>query len=698
MTSSDFDISQSSELLYGWTHHSRYLPKPSRESTDTSNETFPGTLKFGSYDHFNFQYPLLYTLITIDSSNSGNISRKYIKDSHRRWMKFYDRQYPSNGHTWGSLMSVNAHDFLYPSPAEIPSDSDRMISEDNFRSILFDRIVNAFKEAPINLNLGKNRICRTMTVSMPRTIFTQNKPAFNPLTIHYAYKNDVSKSFAGAILEVSNTFGEKHLYQLTNNSASSVNNMKQLPSCKKLLETILYEEKSNSDKNYQHAEIYQARPRSGYDYSWLVRRKFHVSPFNDLKGWYEVHITDPNIQSKIEVLIVLWSPVDRDEGIIYLEGEETKYNKKFMAKLTLEHFDQLPSLTQVLSKFCFVPLTYPRIVKQAFELAYKAPRLPIYPKPVPYNQFTLSARYLDNVNTDYKTNSLRSCDSDGLLMKTWFFLSGMLWDIWRYVYFITRKMAKLMRLIDEKQKSESKLGIEFHFNVEIMAKKLVILWLENIFRNQNTSPINFQLDEVLVLDRETITLIACADNQHSSSKNNFWKLEILDGDFWVWMWMFGHHEIIWRIMLQEDRIRLSTNSLKSEDPEITLDVFLDMIFKRMKQSQEFNRIKIRSNGFTQWLSQKRSQVCWYILSNLRCVSRWMFGLPSGNSIRNIDEEIFSHFNHLYQGPMYLILYIYNTLSLFLVYSFFDRITRWKTGLEPAPWAQVKRQMQMESLK
>ncbi|KAI0742834.1 hypothetical protein C8Q80DRAFT_1346406 [Daedaleopsis nitida] len=84
----------------------------------------------------------------------------------------------------------------------------------------------------------------------------------NPLTVHYCYEKvegggEREDRLAWVVLEIHNTFGEKHVH---------------------VLEPGVGED--------------EGRP-SGYDHQWTFARDFHVSPFNDRLGHYRVSLSAP---------------------------------------------------------------------------------------------------------------------------------------------------------------------------------------------------------------------------------------------------------------------------------------------------------------------------------------------------------------------------------------------------------------------
>ncbi|KAF7326679.1 hypothetical protein MVEN_02605100 [Mycena venus] len=77
----------------------------------------------------------------------------------------------------------------------------------------------------------------------------------NPLTVYFCYRPGGQLFLA--VLEVHNTFGESHVYCLELNKGE--------------------------DK----------MPARGFDHQWTIPRAFHVSPFNDRRGFYTISIKSP---------------------------------------------------------------------------------------------------------------------------------------------------------------------------------------------------------------------------------------------------------------------------------------------------------------------------------------------------------------------------------------------------------------------
>ncbi|ORY07713.1 DUF1365-domain-containing protein [Basidiobolus meristosporus CBS 931.73] len=175
--------------------------------------------------------------------------------------------------------------------------------------------------------------------------------AFNPLSIYYCYccEIDGTKQLQIVVLEVSNTFGEKHLYILDNSKAME-------------------------------------KPRKGYDATFKIHRSFHVSPFNDRNGSYEIHLRDPQFGYH-DIKIIVYANADEDSSLKATHGYQTQEIKKLVAILNGKQYP-LTSFTLccILVRYPITAfLTFPRILYEAALLAYRK-CLKIYPRPDPVEE------------------------------------------------------------------------------------------------------------------------------------------------------------------------------------------------------------------------------------------------------------------------------------------------------------------------
>lgn len=182
----------------------------------------------------------------------------------------------------------------------------------------------------------------------------------NPLSVYFGYSElDGKRILKVVVLEVHNTFGERHLYYMQ----PGVN--------EDTMENERYG-KSPVGSLWYSLELL---PRS-YAHQWTFPRSFHVSPFNDRSGYYQVSLVDPllnlsmNTQPYFAVKVVLLTA-------------ETK-EKKLMADLK-GHAVPLSESSALSAIFQFplaLFLTTPRILYQAAKLHYKK-KLDVFPKPEP---------------------------------------------------------------------------------------------------------------------------------------------------------------------------------------------------------------------------------------------------------------------------------------------------------------------------
>jgi DUF1365 family protein len=159
------------------------------------------------------------------------------------------------------------------------------------------------------------------------TAFMLTMPRFfgyslNPLTTYYIYDND---DLTAIVLEVHNTFGEKHIY------------------------VVPYSPSSQS-----------------------ISRRFHVSPFNDRLGTYQLKIRSP--EHGISIKLTLVTPEARLKLVATLESVSEAAVTDVTAVLSL-----------CISCGWWIFLTFPRILFEAWKLHYRK-RLPVFMRPEPFHE------------------------------------------------------------------------------------------------------------------------------------------------------------------------------------------------------------------------------------------------------------------------------------------------------------------------
>ncbi|TKY89081.1 hypothetical protein EX895_001612 [Sporisorium graminicola] len=122
----------------------------------------------------------------------------------------------------------------------------------------------------------RHELGHVWTVTMPSIA---GITGINPLTVHFCYRphgfiastaakgpkqEEERGSFWLVVLEVHNTFSERHIYIL--------------------------EAGKNEDTT---SDAQGSNTRGGYDHQWTFPRAFHVSPFNDRGGFYRLFLKEP---------------------------------------------------------------------------------------------------------------------------------------------------------------------------------------------------------------------------------------------------------------------------------------------------------------------------------------------------------------------------------------------------------------------
>ncbi|THG97456.1 hypothetical protein EW145_g7610 [Phellinidium pouzarii] len=206
------------------------------------------------------------------------------------------------------------------------------------------------EEVLLRFSLDANTLDDAWMLTMPRYLGFEG---INPLTVYYCYKKGVDALWV-LVLEVHNTFGERHVYVLQTGS-------------------------EHEDQN----------PPTGFDHSWTFPRQFHVSPFNDRSGFYSCSIVSPSFPPSH----AYWSSLPQSVSLlptvrIQLYTTHPGYStRKLKLTATLRPTSSVPLTSRtLLSALIRQPfallLSFPRIVREAARLHYRR-RLDVYPRPEP---------------------------------------------------------------------------------------------------------------------------------------------------------------------------------------------------------------------------------------------------------------------------------------------------------------------------
>ncbi|SPO28852.1 uncharacterized protein UTRI_05102_B [Ustilago trichophora] len=196
----------------------------------------------------------------------------------------------------------------------------------------------------------RHELGQVWTVTMPSIA---GITGINPLTVHYCYRphnfnsaeakvhdNDKRGDFWLVVLEVHNTFSERHIYVL------------------------------ESGKNEDGDIDGKSERRGGYDHQWTFPRSFHVSPFNDRGGFYRLFLKEPFTKTAEASTFTLGVRL-----LLLVESESTtqdsspKLVKKLMA--TLDSISVTPQKRVYVGR-CVRPLSpatlYAALLRQPVDL------------------------------------------------------------------------------------------------------------------------------------------------------------------------------------------------------------------------------------------------------------------------------------------------------------------------------------------
>lgn len=223
----------------------------------------------------------------------------------------------------------------------------------------------------------------------------------NPLTVYYIYRkrNDKRDGLWLCLLEVHNTFSERHLYVLPAGKGEDAERE---------------EEGKAANANERAGDGISCRVehrRRDYEHQWTFPRSFHVSPFNDRGGYYRLYLKDlwrPGSSEEalptLDVRLLLLEPgappaapegADEQEVDALLASRPATplvLRKKILATLSSYPHDsekapQPLTAGHLISRLARQPLdlvlTFVRIAWQAAKLHYGRPRLDVYNKPEP---------------------------------------------------------------------------------------------------------------------------------------------------------------------------------------------------------------------------------------------------------------------------------------------------------------------------
>ncbi|PWN36307.1 uncharacterized protein FA14DRAFT_53959 [Meira miltonrushii] len=308
-------------------HHARMLPKESQHS---------------------FKYPSLYFAFELQALERGQCdclpAFKWSGDHAKKGFaltklhpKDFGRKVFADAETSkaaeiidGSILLKLAYElrfrgYLSVGPQDVDSDALRS------GSLLWER------------EMGK-----VWAIAMP-TVF--GLAGFNPLTVYYVYRPGSSKELWLAILEVHNTFNERHIYVCEVGKGE--------------------DEKTGTSP--------QGTMRKGYDHSWTFPRDFHVSPFNDRLGYYQLFLRDMWKDSvdglpSIDIRLLLLVPPEEEEE---RQSDGKSLQKKLLATLTSSNATSATQKPTKEAKPMTASSVFSMLIRQPFDLFLPVARIMI---------------------------------------------------------------------------------------------------------------------------------------------------------------------------------------------------------------------------------------------------------------------------------------------------------------------------------
>ncbi|SHF95335.1 cyclopropane-fatty-acyl-phospholipid synthase [Desulfacinum infernum DSM 9756] len=189
-------------------------------------------------------------------------------------------------------------------------------------------------DAPIREKLERHLRSAGLDASPARVVLVTSSRhltrVFNPVSFYFFF--DVHENWIGMAAEVNNTFGERHLYVLTNPESDSQEGL----------------------------------------HRYYTDKAFHVSPFHDMEGRYEFLVRD--IRKGLDIRIRLLK-----EGRVVFEAHLEGRPVPLTSANLLKDLARRPAVAHK---------TMPRILREAYHL-YRDHKLPVYAKPAARDAWTL---------------------------------------------------------------------------------------------------------------------------------------------------------------------------------------------------------------------------------------------------------------------------------------------------------------------
>ncbi|KAJ3005181.1 hypothetical protein HKX48_000833 [Thoreauomyces humboldtii] len=284
--------------------------------------------------HHSFRYPLFYFGLDLDR---GDVQLSEGGGGGGRWLVAWGRR---------AVFSVRCEDHL--GGAKSPGRKEDDIGKDELAR-LKGRLLDVLEDMAV----PRDSIGRVEFITTPR-VFGYS---FNPLSVYYCYATDsdpttTPPALLAIVLEVNNTFGERHVYVC------------------------------------DHRNALKKGKLAGYPHGHELKRSFHVSPFNDRSGSYMAHFKDPR-EGRLDVLLHVTKygkarekEEEEDEG----PGQAEKEDLWLTARVSgpSQPLTRSVALHLIATYPVTAFLTVPRILIQAWKLAYDR-KMKVWQKPGQYH-------------------------------------------------------------------------------------------------------------------------------------------------------------------------------------------------------------------------------------------------------------------------------------------------------------------------
>lgn len=366
-------------VLPSYIHHARMLPVESGHA---------------------FRYPTLYLAVPLGELESGACDVG-VQGRLFRW-----NDTKSTSGKKGSLTALEASDYL-AAPRAQDDGSTESTETSWLRKLDRELRTRGWLTAQETLADSNNEV---WAVTMPSFMGFHG---INPLTVYYIYRqafSDVAAPRGGpaqrgplwlCLLEVHNTFGERHMYVLATNVGED-----EESEAKGSFEGSATPLAGAPSPRGDGLSWSVARRRGDYEHQWTFPRSFHVSPFNDRGGYYRLYLKDlwrknsarhtsPTPLPTLDIRLLLMEPTqDTDASVT---STQPMLRKKLLATLSsFEHGSvkrpQVLTWRGLVAALVRQPfdlvLTFGRIAWEAAKLHFGRPHLDVYHKP----EMSLAAR------------------------------------------------------------------------------------------------------------------------------------------------------------------------------------------------------------------------------------------------------------------------------------------------------------------